>query len=251
MMKLEGVRAVITGAASGIGKAIAVRFASEGASVFISDINAERLENTVSQIKASGGKAAGTLADVSKEDDVRRLAAAAAESMGGIDVLVNNAGTGTIGYMEQIVDAEIDRAFGVNLTGVMRVTRACVPYLKKSGRGRIINMSSVEGIRGSAFLPVYCVTKSGVIGLTMANAMELAKFKVTVNAICPGPIETDMLAPLISSDEYRQKMVKAVPLKRIGRPEDIAGAALFLASEDSSFITGHSLVVDGGMTVRN
>lgn len=250
-MKLEGVRAVITGAASGIGRAIAVRFASEGAHVFISDINAEKLKNTVDQINISGGKAAGTIADVSKEDDVRRLAEKATESMGGIDVLVNNAGTGTIGYMEQVSDSEIDRAFGVNLTGVMRVTRACVPYLKKSGRGRIINMSSVEGIRGSAFLPVYCVTKSGVIGLTMANAIELARFGITVNAICPGPIETDMLAPLVHSEELRQKMVKAVPLRRLGRPEDIAGAALFLASEDASYITGHSLVVDGGMTVRN
>ena len=250
-MKLEGVNALITGAASGIGKAIALRFAKDGASVFISDINATRLEETVNQIKAAGGNASGALADVSKEDDVRNLAMLAAESMGGIDVLVNNAGTGTIGYMEQVTDIEIERVFGVNLTGVMRMTRACVPYLKKSGRGRIINMSSVEGIRGSGFLPVYCVTKSGVIGLTMANAIELARFSVTVNAICPGPIETDMLAPMISTDELRNKMVKAVPLKRLGKPEDIAGAALFLASEDAAFITGHSLVVDGGMTIRN
>jgi 3-oxoacyl-[acyl-carrier protein] reductase len=175
----------------------------------------------------------------------------AAQSMGGIDVLVNNAGTPTIGFIEQVSDSEIERVFGVNLTGVMRVTRACAPYLKISGRGRIINLSSVEGIRGSGMLPVYCVTKSGVIGLTMANAVELARFGITVNAICPGPIETDMLAPIISTDELRKKMVGAVPLKRLGRPEDIAGAALFLASEDAAFITGHSLVVDGGMTIRN
>ena len=250
-MKLEGVKALITGAASGIGKAIALRFAEEGASVFLSDINAMRLEETISQIKASGGNASGTVADVSKEDDVKHMAKLADESMGGIDVLVNNAGTATIGFMEQISDSEIERVFGVNLTGVMRVTRACVPYLKKSGRGRIINMSSVEGIRGSGMLPVYCVTKSGVIGLTMANAVELARFGMTVNAICPGPIETNMLAPMISTDELRKKMVSAVPLKRLGRPEDIAGAALFLASEDAAFITGHSLVVDGGMTIRN
>jgi 3-oxoacyl-[acyl-carrier protein] reductase len=250
-MKLEGVKTVITGAASGIGKAIALRFAKEGASVFLSDINATRLEETISQIKASGSNASGTVADVSKEDDVKRMVKLAAQSMGGIDVLVNNAGTPTIGFIEQVSDSEIERVFGVNLTGVMRVTRACAPYLKISGRGRIINLSSVEGIRGSGMLPVYCVTKSGVIGLTMANAVELARFGITVNAICPGPIETDMLAPIISTDELRKKMVGAVPLKRLGRPEDIAGAALFLASEDAAFITGHSLVVDGGMTIRN
>jgi cyclopentanol dehydrogenase len=250
-MKLEGVKAVITGAASGIGKAIAIKFASEGAHVFISDINAVRLEETISLIKASGGNSSGTLGDVSKEDDIKHMTSMAAQSMGGIDVLVNNAGTSTLGYMEQVPDSEIERVFGVNITGVMRMTRACVPYLKKSSRGRIINLSSVEGIRGSGWLPVYCVTKSGVIGLTMANAVELARFGVTVNAICPGPIETDMLAPIIATDELRNKMVKAVPLKRLGRPEDIAGAALFLASEDASFITGHSLVIDGGMTIRN
>jgi len=240
--------AVVTGGGTGIGAACVRALSAAGFRVGIhyrsSRAGAEALLGAISD----GFLLCGDLANV---EDAEKMLQQVKTEAGRLDVLVNNAGTGTIGYMEQISDSEIDRAFGVNLTGVMRVTRACVPYLKKSGRGRIINMSSVEGIRGSAFLPVYCVTKSGVIGLTMANAMELAKFKITVNAICPGPIETDMLAPLISSDEFRQKMVKSVPLKRLGKPEDIAGAALFLASEDSSFITGHSLVVDGGMTIRN
>jgi 3-oxoacyl-[acyl-carrier protein] reductase len=250
-MRLEGVKALITGGASGIGKAIAMKFAAQGAIVFISDINADRLDETLAQIKNSGATAVGAVADVSNEDDVKRMVQEAGSQIGGIDVLVNNAGTATIGYMEQVPDSEIDRVFGVNLKGVMRMTRACAPYLKKSNRGRIINLSSVEGIRGSGLLPVYCATKSGVIGLTMANAVELAKFGITVNAICPGPIETDMLTPIIASDELRKKMVNAVPLKRLGRPEDIAGAALFLASEEASYVTGHSLVVDGGMTIRN
>ena len=125
-----------------------------------------------------------------------------------------------------------------------------MPYLKNSKRGRIINISSVEGIRGSGLLPVYSATKAGVIGLTRANAVELARFNITANAICPGPIQTEMLAPMLVDERFREKMIKGIPMRRLGVPEDVAGAAAFFASEEASFITGNVLVVDGGMTVK-
>jgi 3-oxoacyl-[acyl-carrier protein] reductase len=174
----------------------------------------------------------------------------AVEAFGGLDVLVNNAAVSSAAFIESVTDDEMHRILGVNLMGVIRVTRAAVPHLKQSGRGRIINISSVEGIRGSGLLPLYSSSKAGVIGVTRANAVELARFAVTVNAICPGPIQTDMLAPMLAEDHFKQKMLKGIPMRRLGVPEDVAGAVAFFASEESSFITGNVLVVDGGMTVK-
>ena len=171
-------------------------------------------------------------------------------ALGGLDVLVNNAGVSTAGFIESVPDSEIGRIFAVNLIGVLRVTRAAAPHLKKSGRGRIVNLSSVEGIRGSGLLPVYSASKAGVIGLTRSNAIELARFGVTVNALCPGPVKTEMLQGLLNDPKFLDKCVKGVPMRRLGEPEDIAGAAAFLASSESSFITGNTIVIDGGMTVK-
>jgi 3-oxoacyl-[acyl-carrier protein] reductase len=171
-------------------------------------------------------------------------------AFGGLDVLVNNAGTGGIGFIEQVQDSEVERMFGVNLTGVLRVTRAAASHLKKSGRGRIINISSVEGIRGSGVFPVYCMTKAGVLGLTRSNAIELARFGITVNAICPGIIDTELMAMAFSDPKFVNKAVKGIPMKRTGKPEDICGAVAFFASAESSYITGNIIVIDGGQTVK-
>jgi 3-oxoacyl-[acyl-carrier protein] reductase len=247
---LEGVRALVTGAGNGIGRSIAMRLAAGGCKVAATDVQEERVAEVASQIRETGGDALAIRADVAKQADVDRMTAETLSAFGGLDVVVNNAGVGSAAFIEAVQDQEIERVFGVNLVGVIRVTRAATPHLKESGRGRIVNVASVEGIRGSGLLPVYSATKAGVIGMTRANAVELARFRVTVNAVCPGPIQTDMLSPLLADEKYHAKLIKGVPMRRLGVPEDVAGAVAFFASEESSFITGNVLVIDGGMTVK-
>ena len=247
---LKEVRALVTGAGSGIGRAIARRLAAGGCRVAATDVQEDRASEVARMIRDEGGDALAITADVAKQEDVDRMTAETVSAFGGLDVVVNNAGVGSMGFIESVQDPEIERVFGVNLVGVIRVTRAATPHLKDSGRGRIVNVASVEGIRGSGLLPVYSATKAGVIGVTRANAVELARFGVTVNAVCPGPIQTEMLAPLVADERYREKLIKGVPMRRLGVPEDVAGAVAFFASEESSFITGNVLVIDGGMTVK-
>jgi len=250
MNDLKDVRALVTGAASGIGRAIAERLAAGGCNVAVADVKEDGASEVAQRILDGGGKAIAITADVSRQEDVDRMIAETTSSFGGLDVLVNNAGVGSMGFIESVPDEEIERVFGVNLVGVLRMTRAAAPFLKDSGRGRIINIASVEGIRGSGLVPVYSASKAGAIGVTRSNAVELARFGVTVNAICPGPIQTEMLKPLVADERYREKIIKGVPMRRLGVPEDVAGAVAFFASEESSFITGNVLVIDGGMTVK-
>jgi 3-oxoacyl-[acyl-carrier protein] reductase len=247
---LKGVRALVTGAGSGIGKAIARRLAAGGCRVAATDVQEDRVSEVARTIRDEGGDALAIRADVAKQEDVDRMTAETVSAFGGLDVVINNAGVGSAAFIESVQDPEIERVFGVNLVGVIRVTRAATPHLKNSGRGRIVNVASVEGIRGSGLLPVYSATKAGVIGMTRANAVELARFGVTVNAVCPGPIQTEMLSPLLADERYHEKLIKGVPMRRLGVPEDVAGAVAFFASEESSFITGNVLVIDGGMTVK-
>jgi NAD(P)-dependent dehydrogenase (short-subunit alcohol dehydrogenase family) len=247
---LKGVRALVTGAGSGIGKAIARRLAAGGCRVAATDVQEERVSEVARMIREEGGDALAIRADVARQEDVDRMTVETVSAFGGLDVVVNNAGVGSAAFIESVQDPEIERVFGVNLVGVIRVTRAATPHLKKSGRGRIVNVASVEGIRGSGLLPVYSATKAGVIGMTRANAVELARFGVTVNAVCPGPIQTEMLSPLLADERYHEKLIKGVPMRRLGVPEDVSGAVAFFASEESSFITGNVLVIDGGMTVK-
>lgn len=247
---LKGVRALVTGAGSGIGRAIARRLAAGGCRVAATDVQEDRVSEVARTIRDEGGDALAIRADVAKQEDVDRMTAETVSAFGGLDVVINNAGVGSAAFIESVQDPEIERVFGVNLVGVIRVTRAATPHLKNSGRGRIVNVASVEGIRGSGLLPVYSATKAGVIGMTRANAVELARFGVTVNAVCPGPIQTEMLSPLLADERYHEKLIKGVPMRRLGVPEDVAGAVAFFASEESSFITGNVLVIDGGMTVK-
>ena len=250
MFNLEGVSSLATGAGAGIGRAIAIRLAQGGSRVAVADIREDKAQETAEMIKKEGGKAVAITADVSNQEDVDRMVAETVSAFGGIDVLINNAGTGGIAFIEQVLDSEIERIFKVNLVGVIRVTRAAAPHLKKSGRGRIINISSVEGVRGSGLFPVYCSSKAGVIGLTRSNAVELARFGVTANAICPGIINTDLMAAAISDQKWVEKSVKGIPMRRLGEPKDIAGAVAFLASAEASYITGNVIVIDGGQTVK-
>ncbi len=250
MFNLKGVRSLITGAGGGIGRAISLRLAQAGCTVAVVDINAERVAETGELIREAGGVSHVIMADVSLQSDVDRMVNETVSTFGGIDLLVNNAGIGSASFIEQVRDEDMARVLNINLIGVIRITRAAVPHLKKSKRGRIVNISSVEGIRGSGLLPVYGSSKAGLIGLTRSNAVGLARYNITVNALCPGPIQTDMLAPLESDEKYREKMIRGIPMRRLGIPEDVAGAVVFFASEEASFITGNVLVIDGGMTVK-
>jgi 3-oxoacyl-[acyl-carrier protein] reductase len=247
---LEGVSALVTGAARGIGRAVAVRLAKGGCRVAVADVLEGPLNETAKLVQDQGAEALVVLADVSKQEDVDRMIGEAAAAFGGLDVLVNNAGVSCAGFMDAVADGDIERVFNVNIIGVMRVTRAAAKHIKESGRGRIINVSSVEGTHGSGLVPAYSATKAAVLGLTRSNAIEFARSGATVNAVCPGPIDTDMLAPLLANEKFREKVGKGVPMKRLGKPEDIAAAVAFFASEDSSYITGQHLVIDGGMTVK-
>lgn len=247
---LEGARCLVTGAGSGIGRAIAIRLARGGARLAAADVQAEPLAETARLIREAGGEAHPLVADIADPAQVEILVASAVEVLTGLDVLVNNAGVSSAGFIESVTDDEIARVFGVNLVGPMRVTRACAPHLKKSDRGRIINVSSVEGIRGSGLVPVYSSSKAGLIGLTRSNAIEFARYDITVNAVCPGPIRTDMLKPLLADEKFQEKCKRGIPLRRLGVPEDVAGAVAFFASLEASFITGNLLVIDGGMTVK-
>jgi len=249
-LELKDVRSLVTGGGSGIGRAVALRLSAAGSRVLVCDVREDMARQTAEAVRENGGEAVAFFADVSEQSSVDWLANECEKTFGGLDVLVNNAGVSAAGFLESVTDEDVERVLNVNLVGVLRVTRALAPYLKESGRGRVINMSSVEGIRGSGMVPVYSSSKAGVIGLTRSNAIELARYGVTVNAICPGPIETDMLAPLIADPKFKEKCIKGVPLKRLGRPEDVAGAVAFLASEEASFITGIELVIDGGMTLK-
>ncbi|MDD5225249.1 MAG: SDR family NAD(P)-dependent oxidoreductase [bacterium] len=250
MSDMNNIAALVTGAGGGIGRGIARRLARSGARVAAVDVNAESAGETAALIRKAGGEARAITADLSRPEEIERMVAEAVSACGGIDVLVNNAGVGSAAFLESVCDEEIERVFRINLFGMIGITRAAFPHLKKSGRGRVINISSVEGIRGSGLLAVYSASKAAVLGLTRANAMELARYGITVNAICPGAIETEMLAPLISSEESRKKMIKGIPVKRLGTPDDVAAAVAFLASAEASYITAQILVVDGGMTSK-
>ncbi len=244
------ISALVTGSGSGIGRAIALKLASAGFSVAAVDIKEEQVHETVKLINDEGGDSFAITADISIQEDINRMISDVTSNLGGLDVLVNNAGVSSASFIESVSDEEIDRVFNINMLGVIKITRAAVPHLKKSKRGRIINISSIEGIRGSGLLPIYSSTKAGVIGLTRSNAIELARFGITVNAVCPGPIQTEMLEPMLADEKYRNKIIRGVPMRRIGTPEDVAGAAAFFASDDASFVTGNLLIVDGGMTVK-
>lgn len=258
MARIQGKVAVLTGAASGIGEATARLFAYEGAAVVMADVNDERGEKLAAEIRASGGKADYVHADVSVEADVKAMIDKAMSLHGRLDTVFNNAGFGgAVGPIAEIPVEEFDTTIGVLLRGVFLGVKHAAPILAAQGSGSIINTASVAGLRAGYAPHVYSVAKAAVIQLTRSVAMELGEKGVRVNCICPGGIATPLLAGAFTSDQVDETaalaMVKQVmsayqPLQRAGLPEDIASAALWLASEDSSFVNGHALVVDGGLT---
>ncbi|HVB94778.1 MAG TPA: glucose 1-dehydrogenase [Acidimicrobiales bacterium] len=251
MARLDGKVAVITGAGSGIGRVAAMLFATEGAKVVVADVVADHAESVADEIIATGGSATAVTVDVSNEPQVNAMVAAAVDSYGGLQVLLNNAGIfpDDDGGVLDTPPETWQRVMEVNLMGVWLGCRAAVPAMLASGGGSIINVASFVALMGAATAQIaYTASKGGVLAMTRELAVEYARQGIRANSLCPGPIETPLLAELLADPERRQRRLVHIPIGRFGRPEEIAKAALFLASDDASFITGSALVVDGGIT---
>ncbi|MBA2124863.1 short-chain dehydrogenase [Hyphomicrobium methylovorum] len=247
MNRLSGKIAIVTGSGGGIGRAIAERFAAEGAHVWVTDINGETAEETVAGIKAKGGAATAMVVDVSKGQDLTALIRNVDSQHGYADILVNNAGILVRGEVRQLSDADWTKLREVNIDGVLRLCRDALPLLRKSSSATIINISSIMADRGLRPLAAYTATKGAVTALTKGLAVEYAPFKVRVNAISPGYIETAITDRLLKLPPVKQALIDKTPMGRLGQPEDLTGAAVFFASDDSLYCTGSDLAVDGGM----
>jgi NAD(P)-dependent dehydrogenase (short-subunit alcohol dehydrogenase family) len=251
MKRLHGKTALITGAASGIGRAAARLFAAEGAAVTLLDVDRTNGAEVAAAIRREGGTAEFVPCDVSASQQVRSAVAAMQERAGRIDILYNNAGIGysagiTVGTVADISEENWQRVLDVNLKSVFLLSKFVVPIMKRQGSGSIIHTSSIMGLRGVPGAEAYTVSKGGIVALTRAMARDLGRFGIRVNVLCPGSVDTPMIASLTADPERVRRESKSIPLGRLGQPEDVARAALFLASDESSFVTGISLVVDGG-----
>jgi NAD(P)-dependent dehydrogenase (short-subunit alcohol dehydrogenase family) len=250
-MRLANKVALITGAGSGMGRAAAVLFASEGAKVAAADISQEGANETVREITANGGQGLALRADVSKSADVQRMVETAVERFGTLNVLYNNAGIeGESAFLARMPEEAFDQVIAINLRGVFLGMKYALPHLIKAGGGSIINTASIAGLIGVRGGVGYAAAKAGVIAMTRVAAVEYGRYNIRVNAICPGAIETPMAVRIRKGVEPKQHAINRISLlERMGRPEEIARMALFLASEEGSFATGAPFVVDGGWTV--
>jgi cyclopentanol dehydrogenase len=247
MARLAGKIAIVTGSGGGIGAAIARRFAAEGAHVWVTDINGETAEETVRGIKAEGGAATAMAVDVSKSQDTTALLRNVESAHGYVDVLVNNAGILIRGEVRQLSDADWTKLREVNLDAILRLSRDVLPLFRKSKAPTIINISSIMAFRGLRPLAAYTATKGAISALTKGLAVEYASFNVRVNSIAPGYVETGITDRLLKLPPVRKALIDKTPMGRLGTPEDMTGAAVFFASDDSLYCTGSELAVDGGM----
>jgi len=246
---LEGRTALVTGASRGIGRATAILFAEQGADVAIVSRSPETLAEVVGQIAALGRRAIPIAIDVTDPDAAGRIVDEAVSALGGMDILVNNAGGNS--FMASVQTMRLsgwDKGMNLNLGSVVRLTQAALPHLIASEHGSIVNVASVAGLRGAPFMAHYSAAKAGLISLTHSLAFEVAGEGVRVNALVPGWIDTDLTDFLRADDGIEKSVIGRVPMGRWGRPEEIAQAALFLASDASSYMTGQTLVIDGGLS---
>jgi 3-oxoacyl-[acyl-carrier protein] reductase len=237
--------AIVTGASRGIGRSIALALASGGAKIVAADISLEGCQALVAELAEQGAEALAVQCNVALSEDAERLINAAVAKFGRVDILVNNAGITRDGLLMRMKDEEWDAVLTVNLKGPFICTRAASKVMSKQRYGRIINIVSIVGQMGNAGQANYCASKAGLIGLTKSNARELARRTITVNAVAPGFIATDMTDAL--PEKVRQELAAQIPLERLGSADDIANAVLFLASDNSAYITGQVLAVNGGM----
>jgi meso-butanediol dehydrogenase / (S,S)-butanediol dehydrogenase / diacetyl reductase len=244
-MKLKGKVAFVTGFGSGLGRAIAVLFAQEGAAVAGTSTTEAKGRDTAAMIEKTGNQALFRAGDVSNSAQMKTLIDEAVKQFGGLDIVVNSAGVRTNGSITEITEEQWDRTISVNLKGVFVISRLAIPEMIKRGGGVILNIGARSGIAGQAGRAAYCASKGGMITLTEAMAMDHARDKIRVNCICPGPTRTPMVDT--STPEKLARYKTRVPVGRIGEPEDIAQAALYLASDEASMVTAAILPVDGGM----
>ena len=248
MKKFENKIVLVTGAGRGIGASIAKRFASEGAEVIVNySGNDEAAQKTVDEITTTGGQAQKYKCSVNDSESVKVMIDEIIKKFGRIDILVNNAGITKDGLMLRMTDEDFDRVIDVNLKGTFNCTKYVSKYMLKQKSGKIINISSVVGLSGNAGQVNYSASKAGIIGITKSAAKELSSRGITVNAVAPGYVDTDMTKVL--SDNIRNEILKNIPLQRMGNVEDISNCVAFLASEDASYITGQVISVDGGMHI--
>jgi 3-oxoacyl-[acyl-carrier protein] reductase len=244
-LKLAGKVALVTGAAQGIGKAIALLLAQNGADVVVSDINLEKANDTAKEVQTLGRKSLALKVDVAKLDDVEKMVEAVLAQFGQIDILVNNAGIARDKLILRMTEEDWDAVLNINLKGTFNCTKAVVRHMSKQRSGKIVNIASVVGEMGNPGQANYAASKAGVIGFTKTIAREFAQRGINVNAIAPGYIETPMTDAL--PDKVKEELKRLIPMDRLGRPEDVAEAVLFLVSESANYITGQVLNVNGGI----
>jgi len=247
MRRLEDKIALVTGGGAGIGRAIAETFAREGASVIIADRDGEAAKEVAEAIVKSNGAALAETVDVTSTDEVKALMARIKKKFGRLDVLVNNAGVGERADFRHMSDEAWERVWAVNLDGTVRCAREAFDLLKASGKGSVVNLSSVMATKHTRQMSVYSATKGAVSALSRSLAVEYAPYNIRVNCLCPGYVETALIGRYTANPMIAKGLLAQTPLRRFGTPQDIANAALFLASDEAAYITGSSLHVDGGM----
>jgi NAD(P)-dependent dehydrogenase (short-subunit alcohol dehydrogenase family) len=253
-MKLQDRAAVITGAGSGIGRAMALQFAREGARVLAADVNAAAAEETAALVRDAGGEALPLQVNVTEPAEVRAMLERARDAFGGVQILCNNAGIGSTTDVVDCEPDEWDRVMAVNVKGVFLGCKYAIPIMLAGGGGSIVNTASVAGMVGIVKRAVYCASKGAVIALTKQVAVEYVEQGIRCNCVCPGTVDSPWVGRLLSQTEdpqsARAALVARQPIGRLGTPEEVAAAALYLCSDDASFITGSSLVLDGGWTAK-